>query len=133
MRSPRFITVILKLKSQQKNRSLNLSYSPYTIWCSAHILNYRSLNEPIIFFGNLGQIPKTFMQIICSYSDIINDVLFSHQSNSQPPNQQFQILAYRMRHLSYIQALWFSDQNHALDFFLCIFVIFNFYFMLYFY
>ena len=55
-----------------------------------------------------------------------------HPLNNQSSNQQFQILAYKRRYLPCIQASWFSDQDHALYFFLYIFVMFKFYFMLYF-
>ena len=43
-----------------------------------------------------------------------------HPLINQPTNQQFQILAYKRRHLPCIEASWFSDQDHALAFSLCI-------------
>ena len=45
MRSPRFNKAFFKSKLQQQRRSLNLSCSPDTVQCSAHISSSRSPND----------------------------------------------------------------------------------------
>ena len=43
-----------------------------------------------------------------------------HPLINQSTHQQFQILAYKRRHLPCIKASWFPDHDHALAFSLCI-------------
>ena len=76
--SPRFKKTIFKFKLKQQQRSQNLSCNPDTVQCSAHISSSRSPND-LIFFGKLRQFPKTFMKIVCSNSDVSNDVLFRQE------------------------------------------------------
>ena len=98
MKSPRFKKAVFKFKLQQQRRSQNLSYSPDTVQCSAHISSSRSPNAPILFFfGKLRQFSRTFMWTICSNSDVSNNVLFRqedkdcHQVKMWPPTQQLVI------------------------------------------
>ena len=124
MWSPRFKKVVFKSKLQQQQRSLNLSCSQDTIQCSAHISSSRSPNDLNLFFpGKLRQFPRTFMSKVGSNSDVRNVICLDkkiriftksrvgHPLNNQSSNQQFQILAYKRRHLPYIQELGCSDQD----------------------
>ena len=94
MWSQRFKKAIFKSKLQQQRISLNLSCSPDTVQCSAHILSSRSLNELNFFPRKMRQFPRTFMSKVGSHSDIINDILFRqedkdyHQVKMWPPTQQ---------------------------------------------
>jgi hypothetical protein len=49
MRSPRYKKVVFKSKLQQQRRSSNLSCSPDTVQCSAHILSSRGPNDVNVF------------------------------------------------------------------------------------
>ena len=102
MRSPRLNSAVWKSKSQQQQRSWNLSCSPDIVQCSAHISSSRSPNAIILFFfGKLRQFSKTFMGTTCSNSDVSNDVCSDkkirivtksrcgHPLNNQSSNQQF--------------------------------------------
>ena len=51
---------------------------------------------------------------------IVTKLRCAHPLINQSTNQQFQILAYKRRHLPCIEASWCSDQDHALAFSLCI-------------
>ena len=86
---------VFKSKLQQQRRSPNLSSSPDTVQCSAHILSSRSTNDLIFFvLGKLREFPRTFMISYGSSSDISNVVLFRqedkdfHQVKMWPPPQQ---------------------------------------------
>ena len=152
MKGPRLNSATVKFKSQQQQRSRNLSCSSNTVRFSAHILSSRSPYELWFFFWKAETIAHSFHETKGSNSDVSNDVLASQQyqksannfKNQQPTmlktshqlfpqstKQQFHILAYKRRHFPCIQSSWFSDQDHVLAFFLYIFVMFKFSFMLY--
>ena len=85
---------VFKSKLQQQRRSPNLSCSPDTLQCSAHILSSKSSNDLHLFFpGKLRQFPRTFMSKFGSNYDVRNDDLFRqedkdfHQVKSWPPTQ----------------------------------------------
>ena len=98
----------------------------------------------IVFPGKIRQFPRTFMvQLVpimmlaitfCSDKKIriFTKSRVGHLLNNQSSNQQFKILIYKKKHLPCIQDLGCSYHDHALYFFLYIFVMFKFYFMLYF-
>ena len=147
MKSPRLNSTIFKFKSQQLRRSRNLSCSPDIVWFSAHISSSRSANELWFFllkscdncpqllfrlYAEILMLAKTFWPTnninnqptisITSSKQCqkpITKPMVGHQLNSLSTNQQFRILAYKMRHLPCIQSSWFSDQNHLLAFSLC--------------
>ena len=65
------------------------------IQCSTYILSFRNPNDLNLFFvRKLRQFPKTFMNQVCSNSDVSNDVLFRqedkncHQVKMWPLTQQ---------------------------------------------
>ena len=111
MWSPRFKKVVFKSKLQQLRRSLNLSCNPDIVQCSAHISSSRSPND-LNFFSQKDQtISQNFyVQLVpilmlamtfCSNKKIriFTKSRVGHPFNNQSSNQQFQILAYKMRHL----------------------------------
>ena len=94
MWSPRFKKAIFKSNFQQQRRSLNLSYSPDTVQCSAHILSSRSPNDLNFFSWKAETISYNFHGKVGSNSDVSNDILFRqedkdcHQVKMWPPTQQ---------------------------------------------
>ena len=95
MRSPRFKKAVFKSKLQQQRRSLNLSCSPDTVQCSAHISSSRSRNDlNVFFFWKAETISQSFHVLVCSNYDVINDVFSRqedkdcHQVKIWPPTQQ---------------------------------------------
>ena len=69
MRSPRFNKVVSKSKLQQQRRSPNLSCSPDTVQCSAHILSSRSPNDLILLPWKAEIISQNFHDLslfLCS-------------------------------------------------------------------
>ena len=115
MWSPRFKNVVFKSKLQQQRRSLNLSCSSDIVQCSGHISSSRSPNDLICFSWKDETIFRTFMSELvpiltlsmtfCSDKKIriVTKSRCGHPLNNQSSNQQFQILAYKRRHLPCIQ------------------------------
>ena len=97
MQSPRFKKAVFKSKLQQQWRSLNLSCSPDTVQCSAHISSSRSPNDLNFFSWKVKTISYNFYGTSGSSSNVSNDVLFRqeyknfHQVKSWPPTQQLVI------------------------------------------
>ena len=99
----------------------------------------------MFFLGNLRQFPRTFMSKVGLDSDVINDVLFIQEDKDclqvkmWPTHSSIihQINSFKFWPIK--RGIWHtfrhlgcSDQDHALYYFLYIFVMFKFYFMLYF-
>ena len=74
MRSPRFKKVVIKSKLQQQRRSPNLSCSPDTVQCSAHISSSRSPNDLKFLPWKDETIVQNFHVEVCPNYDVINDV-----------------------------------------------------------
>jgi hypothetical protein len=98
MFSSRSKKAICKSKLSQQRRSPNLSCSPNTVQCLAHIWSSRSPNHLHFFFpGKLSQFPTTFMCSSGPSSDASIFVLFRqedkdfHKVKSWPPTQQLVI------------------------------------------
>ena len=96
-----------------------LVFSPY--------LEFRSPNDLNFFSRKIRQFPRTFMvQLVpilmlamTFYSNkkirIFTKSRVDHPLNNQSSNQQFQILDYKRRHLSCIQASWlFRSRSYSL-------------------
>ena len=93
MWSPRFNKAVFKSKLQQQRRSPNLSCSPDTVQCSAHISSSRSPNDLKFLPWKDETISQNFHEV-CSNYDVINDVFGRqedkncHQVKMWPPTHQ---------------------------------------------
>ena len=97
--SPRLKKAVFKSKLQQQRRSQNLSCSPDTVQCSAHISSSRSPNDLNFFSWKAETISQNFHGKVGSNLDVINDVLFRqkdkycHQVKMWPPTKQLVIIS----------------------------------------
>ena len=145
MRSPRFKKAVFKSKLQTTTEKSKYILQPRH--CSVFSLYLEFQKSKCIdsyFFGKLRQFSRTCMRLSIQMlmlamtfsSDkkirIVTKSRCGHPLNNQSSNQQFWILAYKRRHLPYIQASWLFRSRSCSCSLPLYFVMFKFYSMLYF-
>ena len=139
MKSPRFKKDVFQVQIVATTEKLESVLQPgHCSVFSLYLEFQKSKCTDAFFVGKLRQFHKTFMGLsiqimtlaMTFFSDkkikIVTKSRCGHPLNNQSSNQQFQILAYKRRHLQCIQASWFPYQDHVLALSLYIFVMLKF-------